>query len=98
MGTTQLQNVRAALTGLERDIQYQSYSRIAPDARFRDLQAGVDLVGLRCAALAPDEATPTEIRERLQALQPLCTGRLGRFRAYIGAALSEVEPPESSSS
>ena len=92
MGTIQMQKVRAALADLESDIQYRSYSHIAPDARFHDFRQGVDLVGIRCLSLPPDEATPTEIRERLRALQPLCTGRLGRFGAYIGAALLEVDP------
>ena len=85
-----LQNVREALAALEEDSVYQSFADSGRDESFNQFRQEVELIGIRCYELQPDEATPGEMAERLGKLRDYCVGPLARFSPFIERAQAAV--------
>jgi hypothetical protein len=95
MRPTALQDVRLVLDELELDTHYQAFAVLPPetfaDSRFNAFRQEVDLLGIRCLQLAPNEASQDEVRQRLHDLRDACMAKLTPFRPFIEKALAELD-------
>jgi hypothetical protein len=90
MGTIKMQNACAALWELEDDPEYVAMVE-NPDPAFNVFRQRMEVAGMRCLAVAPSEGdSEAEVRELLEELREVCTGKLARFRRFVDAALQEL--------
>jgi hypothetical protein len=86
MGPLNLQNVRAVLDELEDDPEYWAFADAGVDEWFNVFRQQVEITGVRCLQVVPDQASPEEIEGRLKRLGALCAGSLARFKPFIERA------------
>jgi hypothetical protein len=95
MRPTALQDVRLVLEELEQDTHYQAFATLPPEtfgeSRFNAFRQEVDLLGIRCLQLPPNDASQDEVRQRLHDLRHACTAKLAPFRPLMDKALAELD-------